>query len=70
MCYAIPGKVIEIRGDSVIVDYSGEKKVAKTIFKVEKGEYVYVSGKIIIEKIPKKQAIKAINTINSVKNEF
>ncbi len=28
MCYAIPGKVIEINGHQAMIDYFGEKKTA------------------------------------------
>lgn len=61
MCFAIPGKVIEVKKEEVIVDYSGEKRTAKTLFPVEVGEYVYVSGKIVIEKVPEKDALAAMN---------
>jgi hydrogenase assembly chaperone HypC/HupF len=60
MCFAIPGKVVEVKNDEVVVDYETEKRTAKTLFPVEVGDYVYVSGKIVIEKIPEQQALEAI----------
>jgi len=61
MCFAIPGKIIEVKDQEVIVDYSGEKRTARTLFSVEVGEWVYVSGKIVVEKVPEEDAIKAQN---------
>ncbi len=48
MCLAIPGKIIEIKGDVAIVKYPGMKTTAKIVignYKV--GDYVFVSEKII-----------------------
>jgi hydrogenase assembly chaperone HypC/HupF len=60
MCFAIPGKVVEVEEEKVVVDYETEKRTAKTLFPVNVGDYVYVSGKIVIEKLPKQQALEAI----------
>ena len=62
MCIALPGKIIEINGDEAIVDYEAEKRVAKLIDKnYEVGDYVFVQGKIVIQKIPEKDALKALH---------
>jgi len=58
---AIPGQVIEIKEDSVIVDYSGEKREAGTLLLQPKlNEYVLVSQKQVVEILTKKQAQKII----------
>ena len=67
MCYAIPGRVVEILGNEAVVDYSGQIIIARVLFPVEVGEYVYVSGKIIVEKIPKEDALKSIGIISDGK---
>jgi len=67
MCFAIPGRVVEVNGEEVIVNYSGEKVQAKTLFPVKVGEYVYVSGKIVVEKVPEEDALKAIGVFADVK---
>jgi hydrogenase maturation factor len=59
MCLAIPGKIIEKKGDKVVVDYGGEKysaTVVDGVFKV--GDYVIVQGKIVVEKVPTAQVKK------------
>jgi len=65
MCFVIPGKVIEINNDSkeVIVEYGKEKRKARFLFEVNKGDYVIVSNKFIIKKVPEKEALEAINII-------
>lgn len=60
MCLAIPGKVVEIDGDDVLVDYVNEKRVVKTLLDVEVGDYVIVGGKMILEKVSKEDAIHTI----------
>jgi len=56
MCLAIPGKVVEIDGDDVIVDYVTEKRKVKTLLDVKEGDYVIVSNGIIAEKVLKEEA--------------
>jgi len=53
MCLAIPGKVIEINGDDVIVDYGGERRKSNIslVEDLRVGEYVILNNKIIISKI-------------------
>ena len=60
MCLSIPGKITEINGKDVIVDYNTEKRKAKTLLNVEIGDYVIINGGLIIEKIPKEDAIQAL----------
>ena len=62
MCYAIPGKIIEVKGKVVVVDYFGEKRnVINELEDVQKGDYVYAQGGIIVDKIPEKDAIEILN---------
>lgn len=56
MCYAIPGKVVEIRSHKAILDYFGERKTVFTDHNVKKGNYVYAQGGIVVNKISKKEA--------------
>lgn len=57
MCYAIPAKVIDIKGRFAIVDYFGEKrKVVRDLLSFSVGDYVYVQAGMAIRKIPKNQA--------------
>jgi hydrogenase assembly chaperone HypC/HupF len=68
MCLAFPGKIVSINKDMAIVDYEAEKRKAKLIDKKLKvGDYVIVQGKIVIEKIPTKDAVKWLEMIKSGK---
>ena len=63
MCLAIPGKVVEINGEDVIVDYQAEKRQVKNFLPLKLGDYVVVQGGFIIKKVPEKEALEAIEMI-------
>jgi biotin synthase len=57
MCYAIPGKVKEIKGKTVIVDYFGEeKKAINEFYDVVRGDYVCAQGGFVIKKVLPEEA--------------
>lgn len=57
MCYAIPGKVIEIKDKAVTVEYFGERKKAlNEIDGLKVGDYIYAQGGYVIKQIPEKEA--------------
>jgi len=61
MCYAIPGRVIEIQGRVAIVDYFGEKrKVLNDLVDAKVGDYVYAQGGILIDKINENDALEIL----------
>jgi len=61
MCLAIPGKVLAVKDGKALVDYSTEKRevISKGI-EVKPGEYVLVQFGMVVEKLPEKEARKAI----------
>ena len=65
MCLSIPGKIIEIKEDgNCIVDYISEKRDAKIFTDdVSMGDYVIVSNKVVVMKVPEDQALDYINVI-------
>lgn len=67
MCFAIPGKVVEVDGEKIVVDYEVEKRDAGSFFDVKVGDYVIVTNKIVIKIVPEEEAVK---TIEAVKNYF
>jgi hydrogenase expression/formation protein HypC len=71
MCLAIPGKIVKINGDEAVIDYDSEKRAVKIIDPVYKvGDYVFVQAGIVIQKIPKNEALQAINAWKkALKNE-
>ncbi len=68
MCLAIPGKVVEIKGNTAIVDYNGIRKEARIDFvkDVRVGDYVIVHTGFAIEKIDEDEAIKSLMAWNEV----
>ena len=57
MCVAAPGKVIEINGDNVVLDYDGNKINAnKGIVDVKIGDYALVHAGLIIQVLPEDEA--------------
>lgn len=57
MCFAIPGKVIEIGENRFIIEYPNENRIANfnLVDGLKIGDFVIVNNKVIINKIPKKQ---------------
>jgi len=63
MCYAIPGKVEEIKEKTVTVDYFGEKKQAiNELDGLKVGDYIYAQGGYVIKNIPEKEALIILST--------
>lgn len=57
MCVAAPGKVIEIKGDNVVLDYDGNRVSAnKGIVDVKIGDYALVHAGLIIQVLPEDEA--------------
>ncbi len=58
MCYAIPGKVLEIDNGVVTIDYFGEKRKARNEFyELSRGDYVYAQGGFVIQRISVEEAL-------------
>ncbi len=71
MCYAIPGKIIQINKDTALVDYSGIKKKANIslINNIKIGDFVLVHAGFAIQKIQKKTALESLKAIEDhIKN--
>lgn len=63
MCYAIPGKVIEIDNRVITVDYFGEKRKARNdFFDLSVGEYVYAQGGFVIQRVSQDEAKDILKT--------
>jgi hydrogenase expression/formation protein HypC len=64
MCLAIPGKVSEVKGKKIIVDFSGKLSPAESHFvKVRKGDWVLVFGNNIVERTTEKRAREIQKTL-------
>src|SRR3989338_4812904 len=58
MCYAIPGKIVEIKDRVALIDYFGEKRKAYTdlVEDIAVGDNVYAQGGFLIRKITEEEA--------------
>lgn len=57
MCYAIPGRVKEIRDKYVLVDYFGEeKKALNEFYDIAVGDYICAQGGFVIKKVKEDEA--------------
>lgn len=74
MCLAVPGKIVKIEKDTAVVDYGVEKRTGRIIDSsinkskdknslyntYKKSDYVIIRGGIVIQKIEKKEALRAL----------
>jgi len=62
MCYAIPGKVKEIREKYVLVDYFGEeKKAINEFYDIAVGDYICAQGGFVIKKVKEDEAREVLS---------
>ena len=69
MCLNIPGKIIEINEDGeCVVDYGAKKRTGKILTPdISLGDYVILSNKIVVMKVPEEQAKEYLNAIKATK---
>ncbi len=69
MCVAAPGKVIEINGDTAVIDYNSNKVNAnKGIVEIKVGDYVLVHAGLIIQVIPEDEAKAMADIFSELEN--
>ena len=67
MCVAAPGRVIEINGDTAVIDYNGNRVNAnKGIVDVKIGDWVLVHAGLIIQILPEDEAQNMIELLKEV----
>ncbi|MDW7775510.1 MAG: HypC/HybG/HupF family hydrogenase formation chaperone [Methanosarcinales archaeon] len=71
MCYAIPARIINIKGDEATADYGGVKKKVNInlVDNVDVGDYVLIHAGFIIEKLDKRSAEESLEIIREYMNE-
>ena len=63
MCYAIPGKIVDVSDTIVTLEYFGERKKARNEFyDLAPGDYVYAQGGVVIQKIREADALPILET--------
>ena len=68
MCFAIPGKIIKIIGDNVVIEYINNQKRTALLIQEDEykvGDYVFVSSKIVVQKIPKQEALESLKVFKN-----
>jgi len=62
MCLAVPGKIIEIKDNTRIVDFNGVKReVRLDLVDAKIGDYVIVHTGFAIEKMDEKDALESLD---------
>ena len=68
MCYAIPAKILSIKGDIAIVDYGGvKKKVNISLMEsIKIGDYILIHAGFAIERLDKQSAEESLQIIREM----
>ncbi|MBD3282384.1 MAG: HypC/HybG/HupF family hydrogenase formation chaperone [Candidatus Portnoybacteria bacterium] len=68
MCLSLPAKILKIKNEKAIVDFSGQKaEVSMILIKNAKpGHYAIINNGFIIKTMPPKEAEKTIKEIKEV----
>ena len=68
MCVALPGKIIEIKDKSAVVDFSGNQVTARIgLVDVCVGDYVLVHAGCVIQKVTPQEAKNLTELMKEVK---
>ena len=72
MCLAIPGKILEINGNSALVDLDGikQKVIIALIQNPEVGKFVIIHAGYAIEMMDEKDALDAIEEWKEMSEEL
>ncbi|MBW3004946.1 HypC/HybG/HupF family hydrogenase formation chaperone [Candidatus Woesearchaeota archaeon] len=63
----MPGKIIKIEGNEATVQYPGEQRIATIVdgdYSI--GDYVFVSAKIIVQKLSEEEALATLKEWENV----
>lgn len=67
MCVAIPGKIIEIKDDKAVVDFTGNQVTAYIgLVDAKVGDYVLVHAGCIIQTMKRTEAEELIELMNGI----
>ena len=68
MCYAVPAKVVEIRGDMGIVDFGNgvRREVMLAMVDAKVGDYVLVHAGYAIKVLDEKSALEILKEFNEI----
>ena len=68
MCYAVPGKVVEVNGDTGVVDFGNgvRREVMLAMVDADVGDYVLVHAGYAIKVLDEKSAIEILKEFEEV----
>ncbi len=68
MCLGVPARVIQVKGDTALVDYGGVRRWVDALLQpdVKEGDYVIVHAGAIIAKIREEEAKELIKAWNEL----
>lgn len=67
MCLAIPGRIVERKGDKGRIDFGGTyREVNLSLVNAKVGEYVIVHAGFAISKVNKKEAEKTLKLVRQI----
>lgn len=68
MCYAVPGKVVEIRGDIGVVDFGNgvRREVMLAMVDASVGDYVLVHAGYAIKVLDEKSALEILKEFEEI----
>ncbi|MFC1510970.1 radical SAM protein [Candidatus Margulisiibacteriota bacterium] len=62
MCYAIPGRIVEMKDKTVVVDYFGEtRKAINELGSLKIGDFIYAQGGFVINKVSEAEAKQVLD---------
>ncbi|MBS3087738.1 HypC/HybG/HupF family hydrogenase formation chaperone [Candidatus Pacearchaeota archaeon] len=64
MCLSVPGEVVEL-GEKIVLRYPGGKRIVNlSLIDLAVGDFVIVSGGIVVNKVDKERALKFLEVID------
>lgn len=67
MCLAIPGKVVKVTKDKLVIDYGDSKREVKSLIDAKVGDYVIVQMGRAVQKVKEEDALKSIRAWKQVR---
>jgi hydrogenase expression/formation protein HypC len=64
MCLTVPGKVIELEGNSALVSFGEAKEGALNLANARKGEFLLVRNKAVIERLSREEEMETAKALS------
>ncbi len=65
MCLSVPGEVIELKEEGVVLEYPGEvREIEVSLVDLVVGDFCIVSGGVVVSKVERERAKKFLEMID------